>query len=148
MKIVIQRVKSAKVEVEGKVTGEINRGMVVLVGFEKRDKEQIDEKIKFAGEKITNLRIFDDSHGKMNLSVKDVKGSILVVSNFTLAGSLKRGRRPSFDDALEPQIAAEYYRKFVDFLKTLNIPVKEGKFQSYMKVFIENDGPVTFILEK
>ncbi len=147
MKAVIQRVNNASVEVEGQLIGKIGKGLVVLVGFEKEDVEKIDEKIKYVGQKIVNLRIFEDSAGKMNLSVKDIKGELLVVSNFTLAGSVKKGRRPSFDNALGGEKAGEFYEKFVDFLKSLDIPVSTGKFQAYMKVSIENDGPVTFILE-
>ncbi len=148
MKALIQRVESANVKVEGTVIGKIDKGLLVLVGFEKDDVEKIDEKIKYVAEKIVNLRIFEDENGKMNLSVKDIGGSILAVSNFTLAGSVKKGRRPSFDNALSGEKAKIFYLKFVEFLKTLNIPVEIGKFQAYMKVSLVNDGPVTFLIEK
>ena len=148
MKAVIQRVENANVKVGGEIIGEIGKGLLVLVGFEKNDQEDIEKKIKFISEKIVNLRIFEDSHGKMNLSVKDIKGSLLVVSNFTLAGSVKKGRRPSFDNALSGEKARDFYNRFVNFLKTLNIPVKEGRFQAHMKIELTNNGPVTFFLEK
>ncbi len=147
MKVVIQRVREAFVEVDGEKTGEIGRGILVLVGFEKGDEEEIDKKIEFMAKKITNLRIFEDENGKMNLSVKDIGGSVLIVSNFTLAGSVKKGRRPSFDNALSGEKAKIFYEKFCDFFKTLNISVEKGKFQAYMKVFLVNDGPVTFVVE-
>ena len=148
MKALIQRVESANVKVEGTVIGKIGKGLLVLVGFEKDDVEKIDEKIKYIAEKIVNLRIFEDENGKMNLSVKDIGGSILVVSNFTLAGSVKKGRRPSFDNALSGAKAQFFYLKFVEFLKTLNIQIETGKFQAHMKVSLVNDGPVTFLIEK
>ncbi|BBB32461.1 D-tyrosyl-tRNA(Tyr) deacylase [Thermotomaculum hydrothermale] len=148
MKAVIQRVKKANVEINGKIVGEIDKGIVILVGFEKSDVEKIDEKIKYIAEKIVNLRIFEDKEGKMNLSIKDVEGSLLVVSNFTIAASVKKGRRPSFDNALSGDKARVFYERFVDFLKRLNIKVETGEFQAYMKVNLINDGPVTFIVEK
>ena len=148
MKAVIQRVENASVIVDEQIIGKIGKGLLVLVGFEKGDVEAIDEKIKYIAEKIVNLRIFEDENGKMNLSVKDIKGSLLVVSNFTLAGSIKKGRRPSFDNALGGEKARFFYLKFVKFLKTLNIAVETGKFQAYMKVSLVNDGPVTFFIER
>ncbi len=148
MKVVIQRVENASVKVEDQTVGEIGKGLLVLVGFEKDDQEDTEKKIKFISEKIVNLRIFEDSHGKMNLSVKDIKGSLLVISNFTLAGSVKKGRRPSFDNTLSGEKARDFYNKFVNFLKKINIPVREVKCDAHMKIELINDGPVTFIFEK
>ncbi|ACO03204.1 MAG TPA: D-aminoacyl-tRNA deacylase [Persephonella sp.] len=140
---VIQRVNRSYVEVDGKVVGEIGKGLNILLGVVKGDTEEdIDKLIK----KIPFLRIFEDENGKMNLSVIDIKGEALVISQFTLAGSVKKGRRPSFDNAEEPERAKELYQRFVERLSEY-IPVKTGVFAAHMKVFIENDGPVTFIID-
>jgi len=138
---VIQRVNSSYVEVDGKIVGKIGKGLNILLGVEKGDTE---EDIKKLVNKIPFLRIFEDENGKMNLSVIDINGEALVISQFTLAASIKKGRRPSFDRAEDPKIAKELYLKFVKELSKY-IPVKTGIFAAYMKVFIENDGPVTII---
>jgi len=139
---VLQRVNKSWVEVDGKVVGEIGKGINILLGVEKGDTE---EDIKKLINKIPFLRIFEDKNGKMNLSVIDIGGEALVISQFTLAGNVKKGRRPSFDNAEEPEKAKVLYEKFVEELSKF-IPVKTGIFAAYMKVFIENDGPVTFII--
>lgn len=139
---VLQRVNKSWVEVDGKVVGEIGKGINILLGVEKGDTE---EDIKKLINKIPFLRIFEDKNGKMNLSVIDIGGEALVISQFTLAGNVKKGRRPSFDNAEEPEKAKLLYEKFVEELSKF-IPVKTGIFAAYMKVFIENDGPVTFII--
>ncbi|WP_353684094.1 D-aminoacyl-tRNA deacylase [Thermodesulfovibrio sp. 3907-1M] len=140
----LQRVIKASVEIEGKKVSEIGRGIVVFIGIEKEDAEK---DAQYLANKIVNLRIFEDKNGKMNLSVKDVGGEIMVVSEFTLAGDCKKGNRPSFDRAMPPEEAETIYRYFVDALKKRGIPVKEGVFRSYMHVSLVNEGPVTFILK-
>jgi D-aminoacyl-tRNA deacylase len=145
MKSVIQRVSSASVTVDGNVTGKIGRGIMVLLGVEKGDAEaQAD----WLAEKIINLRIFEDEAGKMNRSVQDVGGSLLVVSQFTLAGNCDKGRRPSFDSAATPDEGKRLYEYFVDAVRRLGVPVETGIFQADMKVELVNDGPVTFVLER
>lgn len=145
MKIVLQRVKSASVTIDDKLYSKIDKGLLLLFGVEKNDTIDM---LDFFVQKVLNLRIFNDENDKMNLSVLDVKGEILVVSQFTLASNCKKGLRPSFDNAMEPKIANEYYEKFVALLKTHNISVQTGVFGADMKVELINDGPVTFILEK
>jgi D-tyrosyl-tRNA(Tyr) deacylase len=144
MKAVIQRVSSASVEVEGKTVGAIRRGILVLLGVEKGDMEKDAD---WLAEKIVNLRIFEDEAGKMNLSVRDVHGGILAVSQFTLAGNCVKGRRPSFDTAALPGEANELYEYFASKVPELGVPVATGIFQANMQVSLINDGPVTFILE-
>lgn len=144
MKVVLQRVKKASVVVEGNVVGRTNHGLCLLVGVEKGDGE---EDVRFLAKKIAELRIFPDENGKMNLSVRDISGGILAISQFTLAGSVKKGRRPSFDKAEQPQRAEELFRSFVDRLRELSIHVETGIFAAMMEVSLVNDGPVTFILE-
>ena len=144
MKIVLQRVKEARVLVEGKIAGEIGPGVCLLVGFEKGDREV--EADYLAG-KVIELRIFPDGAGKMNLSLKETGGSILAVSQFTLAASIKKGRRPSFDLAESPDRAAGLFNYFVDRLKASGLKVETGVFQAMMDVYLVNDGPVTFILD-
>jgi D-tyrosyl-tRNA(Tyr) deacylase len=139
---VIQRVNSSYVEVDGKIVGKIGKGLNILLGVEKGDTE---EDIKKLLNKIPYLRIFEDEKGKMNLSLIDIKGEALVVSQFTLTASIKKGRRPSFDRAENPERAKELYEKFVEELSKY-VPVKTGIFAADMKVFIENDGPVTIIV--
>lgn len=144
MKAVIQRVKQASVRVEGKVVGEIGPGVLVLLGVEIGDTaKQAD----WMAEKIVNLRIFSDDQGKMNLALPDVKGEMLAVSQFTLAGNCSKGRRPSFDTAADPQEANKLYSYFMGQVWELGVPVQSGIFQAEMKVSLVNDGPVTFILE-
>ncbi|NIM59280.1 MAG: D-tyrosyl-tRNA(Tyr) deacylase [Candidatus Aminicenantes bacterium] len=145
MKIVLQRVKQAAVEVQGKIKGEIERGICLLVGIEKGDSE---DDAQYLAKKVVELRIFPDEEGKMNLSLTETRGGVLAVSQFTLAGSTKKGRRPSFDKAELPERAEELFRYFVDQIKQRGIKVETGVFGSLMDVRMVNDGPVTFILEK
>lgn len=145
MKVILQRVKKASVSVDKKTVGQIDKGLLILVGFTKEDKEQeIDWMIK----KITNLRIFDDENGIMNLSVKDVKGSILSVSQFTLYADSKKGNRPSYINALGGEEAIKLYEIFNKKLRNTGISTEEGIFGADMEVSLINDGPVTIILEK
>lgn len=144
MKIVLQRVKKASVEVDGKIVGEIAKGVCLLVGIERGDTIQDG---KFLSRKVAELRIFPDPEGKMNLSLAEVAGEVLAVSQFTLAGSVKKGRRPSFDGAESPERAAEVFNDFVACLRTSGVKVATGVFQARMDVHILNDGPVTFILD-
>lgn len=144
MKGLIQRVKRASVTIDGKVYSKINQGILVLLGVEKGDNEQNADKL---ADKLCKLRIFEDEDGKMNKSILDVNGEILIVSQFTLAGDCKKGTRPSFDKAELPQRANELYEYFVDLIKQKNIPVGTGVFGAMMDVELVNDGPVTFMLE-
>ena len=143
MKIVLQRVKEARVDVEGRTVGRIGRGVCLLVGVEKGDRE---EDAEFLARKVVELRIFPDAQGKMNLSLADVGGEVLAVSQFTLAASVRKGRRPSFDGAEEPARAAGLFDRFVGAVEALGVTVETGVFQAVMDVHILNDGPVTFIL--
>ena len=145
MKAVIQRVKNASVTIDDKLYSKISKGMLILFCVEKGDT---DDKLEWMANKIESLRIFEDEQQKMNLSVKDIKGELLVVSQFTLAASCKKGTRPSFDNAEHPEIANKMYQKFVEILKTKDLNVKTGVFAANMQVSLINDGPVTFILEK
>ena len=145
MKAVIQRVKNASVTIDDKLYSKISKGMLILFCVEKGDT---DDKLEWMANKIESLRIFEDEQQKMNLSVKDIKGEILVVSQFTLAASCKKGTRPSFDNAEHLEIANKMYQKFVEILKTIDLNVKTGVFAANMQVSLINDGPVTFILEK
>jgi D-tyrosyl-tRNA(Tyr) deacylase len=144
MKIVLQRVKEARVDVEGRTAGRIGRGICLFVGIEKGDGEADAE---FLARKAVELRIFPDAHGKMNLSLAESGGEVLAVSQFTLAASVRRGRRPSFDGAEEPGRAAELFDYFVGAVEALGVTVETGVFQTLMEVHIVNDGPVTFILD-
>ncbi len=144
MRTVVQRVTTARVEVAGATVGEIGRGMLVLLGVEKGDTER---EADWLAEKIVGLRIFEDAAGKMNLALADIKGQLLAVSQFTLAGNCNKGRRPSFDSAAEPAEANRLYLYFTDKIRSLGIPVATGIFQAEMQVHLTNDGPVTFILE-
>jgi D-tyrosyl-tRNA(Tyr) deacylase len=145
MKGVIQRVTSASVTVDGRTTGEIGQGLLVLLGVEKGDDES---KADWLAEKIAGLRIFSDDEGRMNLSLRDVGGALLVVSQFTLAGNCSKGKRPSFDTAAPPDEGRRLYEYFTDAVKRLGLPVQTGVFQTDMQVRLVNDGPVTFILER
>ena len=145
MKALIQRVKKASVTIENELYSEIGSGLLVFLGVTKSDTTENGEKL---AQKIANLRIFEDENEKMNFSVKDVGGEILVVSQFTLCGDCKKGTRPSFDEAAHPDKAVELYEDFVNKLRGLNIPVKTGKFRAMMDVSLINDGPVTFMIEK
>ena len=145
MKAVIQRVRSASVTVDSEVVGSIGQGILVLLGVEKGDGEaQADWLL----EKIVALRIFSDEAGKMNLSLTDIGGELLVVSQFTLAGNCAKGRRPSFDTAAPPDMGLRLYDYFVERAIAKELPVATGMFQADMQVSLVNDGPVTFILEK
>ncbi|HUP49902.1 MAG TPA: D-aminoacyl-tRNA deacylase [Thermoanaerobaculia bacterium] len=144
MKCVIQRVRSASVTVGEEVVGEIAAGLVVLAAVEKGDAE---ETMRGAARKIRELRIFADEAGRMNRDVSETGGSILAVSQFTLAGSIAKGRRPGFDRAEEPERARRMFDLFVQELGSTGIPVATGRFREQMIVRLENDGPVTFIYE-
>jgi D-tyrosyl-tRNA(Tyr) deacylase len=142
MKCVVQRVRRASVTVGEEVISEIGAGMLVLAAVEKGDSEQT---ISDAAKKLRELRIFSDEAGKMNRDLAAIQGSILAVSQFTLAGSLARGRRPSFENAADPDRARELFDLFVRELSATGIPVKTGRFREMMIVSLENDGPVTFV---
>lgn len=144
MRAVIQRVKSAEVKVGGKVTGSIGPGLLVYAGVEKGDGR---DDCKYVAAKVANLRVFEDEEGKMSLSVKDAGGSVLVVSQFTLLGDLKKGRRPSFDKAEAPARAKELYNTLVEAVMAEGLKVQTGEFQAHMEVFSVNHGPVTLLLD-
>lgn len=144
MKAVLQRVRSASIEVEDTIVGAIKGGILVFLGVEKGDGENDAD---WMAEKVVNLRIFEDAEGKMNRSVGEVCGEILVVSQFTLAGNCSKGRRPSFDTAAPPGKANELYEYFAARVRKSGTPVATGVFQADMQVSLVNDGPVTFILE-
>ena len=143
MKFVIQRVAHAKVIIANQIYSSINQGLLLLIGIEKNDNDNcLDYYIK----KIVNMRIFNDKNNKMNHSLLDIKGSILVVSQFTLLANTKKGNRPSYIDAAQPDIAKPLYRKFIHKLKNYEITVKKGRFGAHMKLDFINDGPVTILL--
>ena len=144
MRVVIQRVKEARVEVDGQVTGAIGPGLLVLLGIAKTDSERDAE---YLVEKILHIRIFPDSGGKMNRNIAEAGGSLLVVSQFTLYGDCRKGRRPSFDLAASPQEAARLYEYFVNAARKSSVPVETGIFQASMQVHLVNDGPVTIICD-
>ncbi len=144
MLVVLQRSKNSKVIINNKINGSIEQGLVILVGFTNGDNETIIDKMI---DKIINLRIFEDDKGLMNLSLLDIKGSILSISQFTLYAKCKKGRRPSFVDALEPNGASRLYDIFNNKLRDKQIPVETGIFGSDMLVQINNDGPVTIVLD-
>lgn len=144
MRAVVQRVKKASVTVDEKLIGAINEGLLVLLGVEDEDTM---EDVKYLSDKVCNLRIFEDSEEKMNLSLLDVKGELLVVSQFTLYGDCRRGRRPSFIAAARPEYANEMYEKFVTECKKYVSKVEKGQFQANMDVELINNGPVTILLD-
>jgi D-tyrosyl-tRNA(Tyr) deacylase len=144
MRAVLQRVTCARVIVEGETVGEIGSGLVVLLGIAGDDTVQ---DIKYLVEKIVGLRLFDDEDGRMNLSVKDVDGGLLIVSQFTLYGDVRRGRRPSWSEAAPPQVAEPLYESFVREARTCVPRVATGSFRRMMKVELVNDGPVTILLD-
>ena len=144
MRACLQRVARAQVTVDGEIVGQIDRGLLVLLGVVQGDDEAAARKL---AEKVVSLRVFDDAQGKMNLSVGDVGGSMLVVSQFTLAGDCRKGRRPSFDAAAPPELAERLYEFFVRAVAEQNIPVATGRFRAHMLVELANDGPVTFMVE-
>ncbi len=144
MKVLIQRVKNAGVDIEGKNVSSIQKGILALVGIEKGDtKEQVEKLAR----KVVNLRIFPDENDKMNLSLIDIKGEMLIVSQFTLCGDCRKGTRPSFDKSAPPEIANELYEYFVSQVQSYGIKTGTGKFGAMMEVSLINDGPVTFMLE-
>jgi D-aminoacyl-tRNA deacylase len=144
MRVVVQRSKNAKVTVGGEVTGQITKGLVLLVGVTHTDKE---EDAAFLADKITNLRIFEDDAEKMNLSLVDVGGEILSVSQFTLYGDCRKGRRPNFMEAARPEQANQLYERFNSLLREKGIKVETGRFGAMMDVELVNDGPVTLIVD-
>ena len=144
MRAVIQRVSGARVTVGRETVGSIGRGILLLLGIGKGDSEK---DIKYIADKILNLRIFRDDNGKMNISLLDIKGQLLVVSQFTLYGDLRKGNRPGFDKAEKPAEALVLYEKFIEYCKEYGVDVQTGRFGAMMDVKINNDGPVTFIVE-
>ena len=145
MRVVLQRVSRARVTVDGRVTGEIGRGLLLLAGFTEGDTE---DALAWMTDKVVGLRIFPDDEGKMNRSVQEVGGGLLVVSQFTLYGDARKGRRPSFVDAARPEVAIPLYQRFVQLLRATGLPVGTGEFGAMMDVELVNDGPVTLILER
>jgi len=144
MRVVIQRVSRAKVTVDGEVTREIGRGLLVLLGVGRDDTEADAD---YLADKTAGLRIFEDADGKMNRSVADVGGAVLVVSQFTLYGDVRKGKRPSFDGAAPPQAARELYEYFVRRIRDAGLPCETGRFQEMMQVELVNEGPVTILLD-
>lgn len=144
MRAVVQRVKKSSVTVDDKITGKISHGLMVLIGVEDGDDEK---DASYIAEKVTGLRIFEDEEGKMNRSVMDVKGDILAVSQFTLLGDVRKGKRPSFTKAAAPESANDLYRKVIGMIEEKGVHVEEGIFQAEMMVEIHNDGPVTILLD-
>jgi len=144
MRAVVQRVTEARVEVGGQIVGDINAGLLVLLGVSSDDS---NEDAEYLVEKTAHLRIFSDDDGKMNLSVTETGGAVLVVSQFTLYGDVRRGRRPSYSDAAPPELANSLYEYFVEQLRLCGLQVETGVFQAMMKVTLTNDGPVTILLD-
>jgi len=144
MRAVIQRVNSGSVTVDGNRVGSIGKGFVVLLGVSEKDTEA---DVLYMVDKIVNLRIFEDGNEKMNLSLLDIRGELLVVSQFTLYGDCRKGRRPNFMNAARPEKAEELYKDFVQRCREMGVKTETGTFQAYMKVDIENDGPVTIIVD-
>ena len=144
MKAVVQRVTYSSVEVNGEIVGEINKGFNVLLGISKEDTE---EDMKYIKDKIINLRVFSDENDKMNLSLLDIQGEVLLISQFTLYGDARKGRRPNFMNALGGEEAKKFYDKFIEMMKETGLKVQTGIFGADMKVDIKNDGPVTMLLD-
>jgi D-tyrosyl-tRNA(Tyr) deacylase len=145
MRVLLQRVSQASVHVDGQVISRIGKGLLILLGVGHGDG---DEQASFLAEKVANLRIFEDSQGKSNLSILDVKGEAMVVSQFTLYADVRKGRRPSFIDAAQPEIAEPLVLRFAEQLRVYGVPTQTGRFGAHMLVEIHNDGPVTIWLEK
>jgi D-tyrosyl-tRNA(Tyr) deacylase len=145
MRALLQRVSHASVTVDGKVISQIGNGLLILLGIGHGDGE---EQTQFLAEKIANLRVFEDDQGKTNLSILDVKGEAIVVSQFTLYADARKGRRPSFTDAALPEVAEPLVERFVELLKSHGVPTQTGKFGAHMEVEIHNNGPVTIWLER
>lgn len=144
MRAVVQRISQGKVVVDEQITGAIDKGLLVFLGVTKEDTIQ---DVKYMAEKIVNLRIFEDENEKMNLSVMDAEGKILAVSQFTLFGDCRKGRRPSFTEAAAPEMADELYKTFIDECEKLGVKVETGVFQTHMMVHSINDGPVTMLID-
>ena len=144
MKIVLQRVSEASVEIDEVVVGKIGRGIIILLCVEKGDSIK---DVEYLSEKTIYLRVFDDEQGKMNLSLLDINAEMLIISQFSLAGDCRKGRRPGFDKAAEPDLAKKLYLQFIRSMQNKGVKTAEGKFGALMSVNITNDGPVTFILE-
>jgi D-tyrosyl-tRNA(Tyr) deacylase len=144
MRILLQRVSEASVKIEGKINGQIGHGLLLLVGICAEDKQ---DDIDWLIQKIVNMRIFSDENGKMNLSIQDIQGEILLISQFTLHASTKKGNRPSFIEAARPEIAIPLYENFITQLKLSNLKLETGVFGADMKVSLVNDGPVTIWLD-
>jgi D-aminoacyl-tRNA deacylase len=144
MRAVVQRVKEAKVEIEGKIVGEISKGLLIFLGVGEKDTEK---ECEYMANKIINLRIFPDADDLMNLSLMDTKGDVLVVSQFTLWGDCRKGRRPSFIEAARPEKANVLYEHFISIIKGMGIKVATGRFQEMMDVHLVNDGPVTILID-
>lgn len=144
MRAVVQRVTSSSVTVEGETTGKIDKGLMVLLGVADGDT---DKDVTYMVDKIVNLRIFEDENDKMNLSIQDIGASLLVVSQFTLLGDCRKGRRPSFIEAAKPEIADNLYQKFVDKARSMGIRTETGRFKTHMMVELINDGPVTILVD-
>ena len=144
MRAVVQRVSSSKVTVDGNVTGEIKKGLLVLLGV---THEDTSKDVDYIIDKVLNLRIFEDENEKMNLSLKDVEGELLVVSQFTLYGDCRKGRRPSFSTAARPELATKLYEEFIEKSRKEGIVTQTGQFGAHMMVDLTNDGPVTILLE-
>jgi D-aminoacyl-tRNA deacylase len=144
MRAVVQRVSRAQVSVKGEITGQIGAGLLVLLGVGRDDTEQ---DAKYLADKIANLRIFEDAAGKMNRSVQEIAGSVLAVSQFTLYGDVRRGKRPSFDSAALPEKALQLYEFFIEQIRASGLVCETGQFQEMMNVELINEGPVTILLD-
>lgn len=144
MRAVVQRVSQANVKVDGKIVGEINKGLLVFLGVGKEDDEK---DLDYMIDKILGLRIFEDENGKLNLSLMDIHGELLVISQFTLYGNVKKGKRPSFTDAADPDIANKYYELFIEKAREKGVKTEHGIFGADMKVSLINDGPVTILID-
>jgi len=145
MRVIIQRVSSARISVKGKLVSEIGAGILIFLGIHKSDTMA---EAKWLADKCINLRIFSDYQEKMNLSLLDIRGEVLVVSQFTLYGDASKGRRPNFGEAASPEMAGKLYEYFIACVHAMNVSTKSGIFQAAMKIDLSNDGPVTIILEK
>ena len=144
MRALVQRVKKGSVSIDGKIHGAIDQGLVILLGITHEDTEKDAD---FVADKCVDLRIFEDENGKMNKSLEDINGSILLISQFTLYAATRKGRRPSFDAAARPEVAEPLYEYFIQKLRSRGIKVETGVFGAYMQVEIHNDGPVTMMVE-
>lgn len=144
MRSVVQRVSEANVKVEEKIVGEINKGLLVFLGIGEEDD---NKDLKYMVDKVLGLRIFEDDEGKMNLSVMDIEGEVLIISQFTLYGDVKKGKRPSFTSSADPKIAEDMYNKFIEKCKKKGIRTEQGVFGAHMDVGLKNDGPVTILID-